>query len=173
MTVPVSTKVGMAPPTLCAILELMHCVMMQVIQKLQSVIAHHVRLLRHRSRNHALFNPIQGRWIVVKRNDRQLAIQIESMDCFRRARTAGCLQTDDPVDFSFFCIKSAIWSAALRGSPLSSRIFVIFNAGKFDNPSTAPASRSSTLFCPSILTTTMFDFPETTPPFASCFLSRP
>ena len=63
-----------------------------------------------------------------------------------------------PSIFSFFRIRSEIWSNALRQSPLSSRIFVSFSAGKFFSASATPARRSSRLRCPGIVITTMFPF---------------
>ena len=73
--------------------------MVEVVQKLQAVVAHGIRFLGDRAGDHAVRNPVQRLRILVKGHDCDLAFLTQPVQGFRRAGASGGLEAQDAVDF--------------------------------------------------------------------------
>ena len=134
------------------IFELTNRVVMQVVEELQAVIAHHVRFLSDGDRNSATVDPVQCFRGIVEGNDRQLAFQVEAVNRFGRTAASCRLKLQKLCRLP--CFLSSVSTARKpdqmhsSASPLSSKIFVSLRAGKFVSTSTTPATRSSRVALP-------------------------
>src|SRR5215467_14641010 len=76
----------------------MHCIVVHVVQELQSVIAHQVWFLRDRGINRTALNPVQSLWIVVKRHDCNFPFHVHAMQRVGHACPAGRLEANYAID---------------------------------------------------------------------------
>src|SRR5713101_7431639 len=83
------------------VFELVYRVVVYVVEELQPVIAHDVRLLRDRGCNCAAVDPIKCLRVVVEGHNRQLVFHVEAAQRFGGAGTPCRFQANNPVYFFF------------------------------------------------------------------------
>src|SRR5208337_2127993 len=80
------------------VFELVNDVVMQVIQETQPVESHGVGFLGDRSGYDAVGDEVERLGTLVHRHDRDLAVQVQPVERFRRARAARVLYAHDAID---------------------------------------------------------------------------
>ena len=70
------------------ILEIVNRIVVQIVQKLQPIISHHVRLLNDRGGDGAALNPLKSFRVLVKRDYGNLAREIDAMKRIGGARAS-------------------------------------------------------------------------------------